>query len=45
MGFPVAQLIKNLLACKRPGFDPWVGNIPGDGKGSNILAGRIPWTL
>ena len=24
----VAQLIKNLLACKRPGFDPWVGNIP-----------------
>ena len=26
--FLVAQLIKNLHACRRPGFDPWVGKIP-----------------
>ena len=25
---PVAQLVKNLLALRRPGFDPWVGKIP-----------------
>ena len=24
----VAQLVKNLLQCRRPGFDPWVGKIP-----------------
>ena len=24
----VAQLVKNQLQCKRPGFDPWVGKIP-----------------
>ena len=24
----VAQLVKNLLAMWRPGFDPWVGKIP-----------------
>ena len=24
----VAQVIKNLLQCGRPGFDPWVGMIP-----------------
>ena len=24
----VAQLVKNLLQCGRPGFDPWVGKIP-----------------
>ena len=31
---------------KRPGFDPWVGNIPrgGHGNPSNILAWRIPRT-
>ena len=23
----VAQLVKNLLQCGRPGFDPWVGKI------------------
>ena len=28
MGFPVAQLVKNHLQCRRPGFDPWVGKIP-----------------
>ena len=24
----VAQLVKNLLQCRRPGFDPWVRKIP-----------------
>ena len=23
-----AQTVKNLLQCRRPGFDPWVGKIP-----------------
>ena len=25
--FLVAQLVKNHLQCRRPGFDPWVGKI------------------
>ena len=25
--FLVAQLVKNCLQCRRPGFDPWVGKI------------------
>ena len=24
----VAQTVKNLLAMRGPGFDPWVGKIP-----------------
>ena len=24
----VGQLVKNLLAMQRPGFDPWIGKIP-----------------
>ena len=24
----MAQKIKNLPQCRRPGFDPWVGKIP-----------------
>ena len=24
----VAQMVKNRLQCRRPGFDPWVGKIP-----------------
>ena len=24
----VSQLVKNLLQCRRPGFNPWVGKIP-----------------
>ena len=36
MGYPlqyswasfVAQLVKNLPACGRPGFNPWVGKVP-----------------
>ena len=26
--FPVAQLAKNLLQCRRPVFDPWDGKMP-----------------
>ena len=30
----VAQRVKSLcLQCERPGFDPWVGKIPLEGKG------------
>ena len=29
----VAQLVRNLPAMRRPGFDPWVGKIPRQGKG------------
>ena len=28
LGSLVAQLVKNLHACRRPGFDPWVGKSP-----------------
>ena len=24
----VAQMVKNLPECRRPGFNPWVGKIP-----------------
>ena len=24
----VAQMVKNLPACRKPGFDPWVGKFP-----------------
>ena len=24
----IAQMVKNQLQCRRPGFDPWVGKIP-----------------
>ena len=26
--FLIAQSVKNLLQCRRPGFDSWVGKIP-----------------
>ena len=45
LGLMVAQLVKNLLAIRRLGFDPWVGKIPleeGTATHSNILAWRIP---
>ena len=29
----MAQLVKNLPAMQRPGFEPWVGKTPGEGKG------------
>ena len=28
----VAQMVKNLLAMQRPGFNPWVGKIPWRGE-------------
>ena len=34
--FLAAQLVKNPLACGKPGFDPSFGK---------ILAWRIPWTV
>ena len=30
----VAQLVRIHLQCGRPGFNPWVGNIPREGKGN-----------
>ena len=35
----VAQTVKNLLQCGRPGFDPCVRKIPGE-----FLPGVSPWT-
>ena len=32
----VAQLVKNLPPMWRHGFDPWVGKIPGEGKGQPV---------
>ena len=29
----MAQLVENRLQCGTPGFDPWVGRFPGEGKG------------
>ena len=43
---PVAQTVKNLLQCKRPGFNPW-REYPlekGMATHSSILAWRISWT-
>ena len=46
--FPKAQMVKNLpVQCRRPGFDPWVGEISWRREWathSRILAWRIPWT-
>ena len=33
----VAQTVKNPLQGGRPGFDPWVGKIPCEGRHSNPL--------
>ena len=43
----MAQTAKNLPKVQEnPGFDPWVGKIPGEGNSnhSSILAWKIPWT-
>ena len=37
----VAQLVKNPPASRRPGFDPWVGKIPGEGKGYSLQYSRL----
>ena len=49
----VAQMGKNLLQCRRPRFDPWVGKekgmathsrfLPGEPHGQRSLAGCSPW--
>ena len=39
--FLVAQMVKNRLQYRRPGFSPWE---KGKVTHSNILAWRIPWT-
>ena len=50
----VAQLVRILLQCRRPGFDSWVGKFPwisehplekGTAPHSSILAWRIPQTV
>ena len=37
MGLPLAQTVKNLLKCRRPGFDPWLGKISWRREGLPIL--------
>ena len=32
----MSQKVKNLLACRRPGFDPEMGRSPTDGSGSPL---------
>jgi len=42
----VAQIVKNLPAMQRPGFNHWVEKIPLEKRmatHSSILAWRIPW--
>ena len=43
----VAQIVNNLPATWRSGFDPWVGKIPlekGTAAHPSVLAWKIPWT-
>ena len=40
-------MVKNPSACRRPGFNPWVGKTPLEkamASHSSILAWRTPWT-
>ena len=44
----MAQLVKNLPAMWRPGFDPWHWEDPlekGKATHSSILVWRIPWAV
>ena len=43
--FLVAQMVKCLLQCRKPGFNPWVGNIWGRKWQPTpvFLHGKIPW--
>ena len=50
MGFPGGSVVKTLLLCKRPGFDPrgraWQptpGVLPGKSHGQKSLVGYSPW--
>ena len=43
----VAQMVKNLLQCGRPEFDPWVGKIRWRRRWQPTLVfspGESPWT-
>ena len=44
-GFPSWLNGKESCQCRRHGFDPWVGKIPGEGNGNpfQILAWEIAW--
>ena len=37
---------ESICQCRRPKFDPWVRNSPGEENGTHlsILAWKIPWT-
>ena len=40
------SLVQVGLQCGRPGIDPWVGKIPGEGKGYPFqYSWRVPWTV
>ena len=41
----VAQLLKNLPAMQEPGFDPWVGKIPWEGKGYPLQNSDLEITM
>jgi len=40
----VAQMVKNLPAMHKSGFDPWFGKIAWRREWLPTLAWRIPWT-
>ena len=41
MGFPGGSVDEeSRLQCRRPGFDSWVGKIPGEGNGNPL---QYPW--
>ena len=47
VGFPGGSVVKNLLQCGRPGFDPWVGKIPWRRHGNPLQYScllLVPWT-
>ena len=35
--------VKICLQCRRPGFDSWVGKIPGEGNGNPLHYSCLPW--
>ena len=38
-------MVKNLPACRRPGFDPWVRKIPGEGNGNSLQCSCLEYPL
>jgi len=41
MGFPGGSEYRVCLPCGRPGFDPWVRKIPGEGNGNPLQYSRL----